>query len=263
MLTLTQKLARFHWLSAILMYALLAAGVILIYSATHLSDRPEIQSSVNQQLIAIAAGSVAFFVLALTRYQTLLDYAPWILGLSLLSLVAVLLFGRTVYGAKSWLSLGFASVQPAEFAKLAFICAFAWFLVHFRDRVNSPRILLLSALLAALPLSLILAQPDTGTALVFGPIIFFMMMVAGLRWLYLILPIAGAALALFTSYTIVYFGQWDGTLQDLPGSIREGLLIETGQIERPLRFEERAQAQATAEAEARARGEPPPASARS
>lgn len=257
MLTLPQKLARFHWLSVILMYALLTAGVILIYSATHLSDRPEIQNSVNQQLIAIAAGSVAFFALALIRYQTLIDYGPWILGVSLVSLVAVLLFGRTVYGAKSWLPLGFASIQPAEFSKLAFICAFTWFLVHFRDRINSWRVLLLAGLLAALPLSLILAQPDTGTALVFGPIIFFMLMVAGLRWIYLLPPVAGAALALFASYTIIYHGQWDGTLKDLPGAVREGFLIETGQAEKPQRFEQRAQKEAALAAEARARGENP------
>lgn len=258
MLTLPQKLARFHWLSVILMYALLTAGLLLIYSATHLSDRPEIQVSVQQQLIAIGAGSVLFFTLALIRYQTLLSLAPWIFLATLLGLIAVLLFGRTVYGAKSWLPLGFATVQPAEFAKIGFIFAFAWFLVHFRDRINQPRVLLLAAVLAGIPLALILAQPDTGTALVFGPIIFFMLLVGGLRWFYLILPVAGAALALFASYTIVYFGQWDGTVQDLPAAVREGLLVETGQLEKPLRFDQRADQLAAAQAEAKARGEPLP-----
>jgi rod shape determining protein RodA len=237
MLTFRQKILRFHWTALILMFGLLVFGVFLIYSATFSSERPEIQSAAYQQIVWIGLGTVVFFSVALIRYQTLIDWAPWIFGVSLLSLVAVLVFGRTVYGAKSWLSLGFGSVQPGEFAKLAFICGLAWLLLRYREKGNDWTIIGVSMAAMLLPVGLILAQPDLGSAIVFGPIVFFMLLVAGLKLRYLLLPVALGVGGLLASYTVVYKGEWNGSVGDIPAAIQEGLLVGLGQLEKPARFQ--------------------------
>jgi rod shape determining protein RodA len=118
---------------------------------------------------------------------------------SILSLVAVIFVGTVRYGARRWFDLGFFSLQPSEFTKLAFILALAHFLSRPADELRSPGIFWKSMLMMGIPFVLIMKEPDLGSALVFVPTGFAMMLVAGVprKFLLRLTAVAGAAAALF------------------------------------------------------------------
>jgi rod shape determining protein RodA len=92
------------------------------------------------------------------------------LGFMLL-LAAVLVAGKEVNGAKSWFGVGSFGIQPSEFAKFSTALALSYFLASLKD-IKGKRPRIISGLLILIPAGLIMLQPDTGTALVFGAFIF-------------------------------------------------------------------------------------------
>ncbi|HNN49208.1 MAG TPA: FtsW/RodA/SpoVE family cell cycle protein, partial [Marmoricola sp.] len=104
-------------------------------------------------------------------------------------LILVLVVGSTINGSRSWLLLGGLSVQPAEFAKLAVICAMAIIVAErvenngHRPVASSDALLMLGV--AGLPALLILLQPDLGTVMILAATVFATLAVAGTprRWL--------------------------------------------------------------------------------
>jgi rod shape determining protein RodA len=115
-------------------------------------------------------------------------YAPIVYVLSCLGLIAVLSpLGSTINGAHSWFVIGPFQVQPSEFAKVALVVGMAMILAEKRDNEDNPRdadVLLVLAL-AAVPMGLILLQPDFGTMMVFVFIILGVLAVSGapMRWI--------------------------------------------------------------------------------
>jgi rod shape determining protein RodA len=125
---------------------------------------------------------------ALFDYRMLRAYAPVIYVLSILGLMAVLSpLGSTINGSHSWIVLpaGF-SVQPSEFAKVAIVVGMAMLLSEKRDGEENPRDVdvFMALAFAAVPLALIMLQPDLGTALVVGAVILGVISVSGApaRW---------------------------------------------------------------------------------
>lgn len=110
----------------------------------------------------------------------------WILGLSIFLLLMVLLLGNTVNGAKRWLRIGPFTLQPSEFAKLALVIFMARFLSEHKDKVKSfvrgflPVLGILSGTLI-----LTVMEPDFGTTVIIGMIVFIIWFIAGLRILHL------------------------------------------------------------------------------
>jgi rod shape determining protein RodA len=88
-------------------------------------------------------------------------------GVSLLLLVAVPFFGRTVAGAASWFEFGAVKFQPSEFGKIATVLALANFLSHHRTDARQVKDFLIATLFVLVPVGLIMKQPDFGTATVF------------------------------------------------------------------------------------------------
>jgi rod shape determining protein RodA len=130
-------------------------------------------------------------------------YAPILYVASIAGLLAVLSpLGSTINGSHSWIVLpaGF-SVQPSEFAKVALVVGMALLLSEKRNAEDTPRHLdvVLALAIAALPLGLVLLQPDLGTAMVFSFIVLGMISVSGapVRWVIalLLLAVVGAFLA--------------------------------------------------------------------
>jgi cell division protein FtsW (lipid II flippase) len=105
------------------------------------------------------------------------SYALFAAAIALLVLVY---FFPTVHGAHRWIRIAGASLQPSEFAKVAFVLALARYLMY-RDNYRRFRGLAAPLALAMLPLVLILREPDLGTALVFLPVLFIMLYAAGAR----------------------------------------------------------------------------------
>ncbi|HET7901340.1 MAG TPA: rod shape-determining protein RodA [Candidatus Nanopelagicales bacterium] len=197
-------LRRLDWLLVGAALALSVIGSLLVWSATQgklVETGGDPQSFLKKHLINLVVG-VAFAVL-ISRfdYRLLRAYTPILWGLSILGLLVVLSpLGKTVNGAHAWIFLpGGLSLQPSEFAKLAIILGMSMILSEKRDAENEPRdIDVLYALgVAAVPVALIMLQPDLGTVMVIACMVFGIIAVSGAkaRWLAGIL-VAGVLVAM-------------------------------------------------------------------
>jgi rod shape determining protein RodA len=154
--------------------SLIGIGSLLIWSATRehqlalgLDPNAFLKKHLVNAVLGVALGTAA----ALVDYRALRAYAPFVYGASCLGLLVVLSpLGSTINGAHSWIVLpaGF-QIQPAEFAKLAIVVGMAMLLGEKRDGESTPRdgdVLTVLAL-CAVPMALIMLQPDFGTTMVF------------------------------------------------------------------------------------------------
>lgn len=158
----------------VLMYlALMFMGWANIYSAAYDPEHTNIFDQSREygrqgvwMLISLVIGAATLLV----RGRSFHDAAYAIYGTVLLLLVAVLLFGKEVNGAKAWFAIGGFGIQPAEFAKFATALALSRYLSGLKALVDI-RSRIVSGLLILLPVAFIMLQPDTGTALVSGAFI--------------------------------------------------------------------------------------------
>jgi len=126
-------------------------------------------------------GFVAMLLLAQLPPYQLQRLAPWLFGIALILLVAVLIFGDSSKGAQRWLDLKLFRFQPAEIMKLAAPMMVAWYL---KDRPLPPTIrqITLAGLMVIVPVVLIAKQPDLGTALLVACAGVFVLLWAGMSW---------------------------------------------------------------------------------
>ena len=170
----------FVLLAAVL--SLCAAGAVLVWSATQ--DSGYLKKDVLNIVIGLSLGSAT----ALVDYRAMRAYAPIVYGLCIVGLLAVLTpLGSTVNGSHSWIKLGGGfEVQPSEFGKLALVIGLALLLGEVRDGEDAPRDsdVLGALLLAAVPMGLVLAQPDLGTVMVLVFVVLGVLAVSGApaRW---------------------------------------------------------------------------------
>jgi cell division protein FtsW (lipid II flippase) len=134
---------------------------------------------VRQQSMWAVVGLAVMFAATLVSYRRLAAWSYLVFAASIALLVLVYLF-PSVNGAHRWLKFGRIGVQPSEFAKVAFVCALARYLMY-RENYRRFRGLLPPLLLATMPVLLILKEPDLGTAAVFLPVLLAMLFVAGAR----------------------------------------------------------------------------------
>ncbi|HEU4394066.1 MAG TPA: rod shape-determining protein RodA [Planctomycetota bacterium] len=134
----------------------------------------------EKQLQWYAVGVFASVLVLLVPYRVVLDRAYLVFAASLLLLLAVFAIGKSVKGAQRWIDLGPASLQPSEFAKIALVVVLARY-IRFREDQKTLRGLAIPFLLAAIPVALILRQPDLGTALLFIPVLAAVLYASGAR----------------------------------------------------------------------------------
>ncbi len=176
-------------------------GIVMINSAVH--ELSGADRYIIVQSAAFILGLVAAIILAFVDYSMLysLRHVAMGVGLGLLVLVLILGFGREDTGTQGWISLGFVNLQPAEIAKVCFLVTLAAHISKIREDINSLRNIGLLLLHTAVPVVLVLLQPDTGTALVFIFMFAVMMFFAGISVKYIIAAFAlggvGAAGAWF------------------------------------------------------------------
>lgn len=158
--------SKFDFITLLLTLLILAIGLISIYSATF-GNVTEVDYFKKQMIFAfiglVIMVSVSFIP---PRYLAISSY--YIYGLSILLLILVLLFGRTINGNKSWFYIAGFGIQPSEFAKVALIMAVSFFLNtgDKRKDINEIPVLIKTCLLVIIPVVLVKLQNDTGTALV-------------------------------------------------------------------------------------------------
>jgi len=191
---------KFDWLTILLFAALVIVGWINIYSAS-LSEIGGVFVDFEQiyfkQIIWIGLSIILIiFILALDAkfYER---FASIIYLISLASLLLLFPFGKEISGATSWYSFGGISIQPSEFAKAATALALAKYISDIQTSMKRFKDQLKAFAIIALPVLLIIPQPDPGSALVFGVFIFTMYR-EGLYLAYLLLGFFAALLFIGT-----------------------------------------------------------------
>jgi rod shape determining protein RodA len=174
----------------IVMLSLCVFGIYAIYSATWMRDTPFWISQIKWMLICIPV----FFIVAFNDYQWVRLGAIPLYILSVMLLVLVFFIGVKVFGARSWLNLGFGNFQPSQMAIFAGVLLFSLFLNESESMHPALRILV-CLMITAVPCVLILIQPYLGGTLVWLPVLFAMLFVAGVQVRYLVtLLLMGVAL---------------------------------------------------------------------
>ena len=188
-------LRRLDWILLLTVLALSLVGTLLVWSATRGADP---RTYFVKQMLAIVVGLVLVLATSALDYRKLRSYAPVLYILSLLGLIAALTpLGTPVNGSKSWITLpaGY-QIEPSEFAKLAIILMSARFLSDARRSGVRPglRAVALTIGFAAVPLVLILKEPDLGVTVLILVVLAGMIALSGIRLYWLAAFAAAGAL---------------------------------------------------------------------
>ncbi len=204
----------FDWTLLAMVLLLCAVSVFEIYSATlhtkyaatpgFFNDQkvwiPGHMGFHTKQLFYIAAGLAAMFILAKIDYHRLLDWVSWAYGLCLVALAAVLAVGVPVLHARRWIRIGPMHFQPSEWVKLVLILAVARYFANLGGRRLTWPDIFKAFALVAVPMLLVLKQPDLGTALTYAPILVIGLFLGGIN--------LRQSLVLLVAGTVLVAGVW-------------------------------------------------------
>ena len=174
-----RQLAEMDFSLLISVFVLSLFGVLFIYSSGVTSTGVVVSNEYMKQMIWVVAGIVIVFLVSLVNYRRLYDLSIYLYLGIILILIYTRIFGRIVNGAKSWIGVSIFGIQPSEFAKFTTILFLARYLDSSRSSHEEFKRFVNSSLIVLLPVTLILSQPDLGTALVFIPILLGMTFIAG------------------------------------------------------------------------------------
>ena len=190
-----KKIKNIDWWIIILAILLCMVGFIALYSATQ-ADNFE---TLKKQILWFGIGLAVMTILAFIDYKILIKISPILYGIMLILLVAVL-FTRSINGASSWFNIGGFSLQPGEFAKITVILLLAYVITTFqirgKEEVNKIWKLAVIFLVAAVPIGLIILQPDFGTAMTYIVALTMILFVSGIDKKYIIIAILLIAIGL-------------------------------------------------------------------
>ena len=199
--------ARIDWLTVLICLLLVAIGWVNIYSSTFTEGNMSLfnfSALHGKQLFFIGVCfCVVLLILALevTMFERFSSVAYFI---SILSLLGLFIFGKTVAGATSWYNLGFFNLQPSELAKVATVLALAKYLSDIQTDIRLPKHQAYAFLILLIPAFIIVPQPDPGSALVFFALIFVLFR-EGLSFIYLLVGLFGI---LVFSITLMFGSIW-------------------------------------------------------
>lgn len=169
-------------------FTALLLGVTLIAMASASPER------MTTQLMNLGVALVVMRAVAEVPPQRLMHLALPIYIVGVLLLIGVALFGDISKGARRWLNLGFMRIQPSELMKIAMPLMLAWYFQKHEAMLRL-RDYAIAALLLAIPVGLIMKQPDLGTSILVLAAGFFVIFFAGLPWKVMIGLAAGTAAA--------------------------------------------------------------------
>jgi rod shape determining protein RodA len=182
---------------------LLVMGLVAVFSAVNPSGAS--MRFMLKQLMAISLGAIAIFVLSSLNYQIFRAYPSVVYGLTILLLVAVLVIGRRIHGAKSWIVLGPLSIEPVEIARIGFIMTVAALLDHPEREIRPLQAMATVFALGAVHMALILREPYLGGTLVYVPMMLAMLYFAGVPSIYLLAVIFYGGVAVGIPLISTYF----------------------------------------------------------
>ena len=196
-----RSLRDIDWGLLLLALTIAALGTLQIYSATHASVW---KSAWWKQCIYLSIGFLALWIISSIDYHSLLGQVPVLYIVSTILLVVVLAFGTKVFGSRRWIPLvGGFHLQVSEFVKLVIILLVARYLAELKTDVVEGRDLLKLGGAVALPMALVMKQPDLGTALTYLPILATGVLLAGLRWKFFVLILVLGLIGPIAAYHFV------------------------------------------------------------
>ncbi|NLJ33732.1 MAG: rod shape-determining protein RodA [Firmicutes bacterium] len=184
-------------------FLVMAIGLAMIASASHtLSGNTSPYYYVKRQAMMMGVGLIIMALVLTIDYHTMAHYAVYLYIANIAMLLAVLLVPAEAKGAGRWIDLGFFRLQPSEFAKVFLIITLANFLAKTMGDMTTLMDLVPVLIHVALPMVLIMAQPDLGTSLVFVAILLGLLFLTGIKMQYIFTLIlaGGASLPILWKY---------------------------------------------------------------
>lgn len=182
---------------------LIVIGLAAVYSAT--LNNPAAVNNFEKQLLATALAYVIFFIAYSVPTNTFKLISVPAYLLSLFFLLVVLVVGRKISGAKSWLAFGPFGFQPSEFAKIGTILLLANFLSRLNNNIDSFKDILLALAIGFIPIGLILLEPDMGTSFIFISLILVILFWKGISLLGLFVVLSPGLVAVSSLFGSVPF----------------------------------------------------------
>ncbi|MFP4501146.1 MAG: rod shape-determining protein RodA [Candidatus Hydrogenedentota bacterium] len=173
-----RNLLRIDWILPVFVLALAIIGWITLYSASRSGQDDYYQ----RQILFFFMGITLALLVVIIDYRFLIWLAPLLYLVMVGMLLAVEFYGSVAGGSARWLRLGTINFQPSELSKVVMIYTLTWYLTLVGDRIRKLRWFLLTFVIVAVPMGLILKQPNIGTAAALGPLVFAMLFIAGCRW---------------------------------------------------------------------------------
>lgn len=196
------SLKNIEWSILICAILLISIGLIALYSATIGSKLDEFK----KQIIWLVVGIPIMIAAIVIDYEVIAKVSPFFYGIVLILLVLVL-FTKPINGATSWFEIGSFSLQPAEFAKIFVTLVLASSIVKIqskgKDEISRIAKLAIALLVVAIPVFLIIKQPDYGTAIAFLTATVIILFCAGINKKYIIIAIAISIILLPLLYFFV------------------------------------------------------------
>jgi rod shape determining protein RodA len=189
---------RLDWVLIGTVGVLIGYGLWAISGITHQDVPGNPDYYVVRQGVFVAVGLVGFLAALMIDPDWYRRHWQAIFGCMVLLIAVVFVAGPVTRGSKRWLELGFFRFQPSEFGKVLFILALAGFLADRGKRIAESRTMMQAVGLACIPILLVFAQPDVGTAMVFTAALAAILFISGTRWTHLA-ALGATALVLVTS----------------------------------------------------------------
>ncbi|KAB1439635.1 FtsW/RodA/SpoVE family cell cycle protein [Candidatus Galacturonibacter soehngenii] len=168
------EIKNYNFRLLILIIAISVLGVLFVGSA-----RSSLQ---NKQIMGLALGLVALLVVSLMDYSYILNFYWLLYIVNIILLLLVKVVGDDAGGAVRWVEIAGIRFQPSEFSKIFLILFFAKFFTKYQEKINTVRILALTAVLIGVPLYLIVSQPALSTSIVVALIFCVLLFVSGLSY---------------------------------------------------------------------------------
>lgn len=189
------SIRNYNFRLVIYLVALTVLGILVIGSAKEGSNQ-------TRQIMGLVLGLGAMVVISLIDYSFVLRFV-WIMYAFDLALLAAVIFGFGEHhkGATRWIEIAGIQFQPSELSKIILILFFAAFLQKHREKINSLKMLIYFAICAAIPLVLVLKEPDLSTTIVTALICLSLLFIGGLSYK---IVIGGLAVAVPSLLVAIY-----------------------------------------------------------
>ena len=185
--------------------ALIAIGLVLVYSATSNTDLDWYKTEWFKQIIHFTIGIVLATLIVFLPAKFWKNSAWFLYAAAIIGLILVADSGHISKGAGRWLDIGGFRFQPSEFAKVAYLLASSLWLSKHRVNIVQPKTLIVPGLLFIVPFLLVLKQPNLSTALVFTAVTLVQFYWAGFRMIDLFLFVSPAVSVIFSSVSALYW----------------------------------------------------------